>query len=169
MITSYPMDWYKDSSGEHRLPIRISIEDEGTYVKITGPYASTFVVEPEKNVMFSWACFLVEKIMRFTRFDIGPENKIVFIKPFVEIPLQDAPLTEHLLHAYLADLNFQVDFIFWHIYRALNDGDYMINNYAQHNHIDNFGRIWNLTELLALTPVEVLEEAMRRKRAIASN
>lgn len=169
IVASLATNAYTDSSGEKRLPVKITIDNDGTYVKITGPYTSTLAVEPGKHDMLRLACFLITSIMEFTRFEIGLEGDEMVIKPFVEIPLQDAPLTQELLHAHLMDLHFDMDALFWFMYHSLVRGEYMINNLSEYNRVGDFGRIWNLPELLALMPLRDLEAAMLRKRAIAAN
>jgi len=166
--TRFPTDNYKNSSGTNILPILVSILDDGTYVRITG-MAFNFKVEQASLPLFELACFLIQNSHSFLRFDIELGDKGWYIKPYVEIPLLDTPLTDELFREYFDQLVYQVDYVFLQLYQALTNGNYNLHKVASDDWCMEHLTLPNLPELFAKLPKEYLEAALQRKRAIASN
>lgn len=148
------------SSDMTPLAIRVTVDEQGRYLKMSAPADPTFVIKKEMAPMFLLACFLIKMSFRTLRFELIQKEDEVLINPYVEILLEDAPLAKEQFWEYFDTLTYCVGEVFEPIYRSLLDGNYKldITKYGEHDFRE-------LDDLLSELHTKTLQEALDRRRA----
>jgi hypothetical protein len=150
ILIPFATEHYRDLDGEASLLIAIRIEEEGRYFKLfapnafraTGPYADAFL---RAAAIVQWRTKLVQ-----FEFDEADGE----VRPIVEFPLEDAPLTAAQLSRCVRGLVQLLEVYAEPLRTALDTGDVVF--------ADETGPMAEaLGEMLSRLPPEVLSEALR--------
>lgn len=152
--------FFIESSDMTPLAIRVTVDEQGRYLKMSAPADPTFVIKKEMAPMFLLACFLIKMPLRTLRFEFIPKEDEVLINPYVEILLEDAPLANDQFWEYFDTLTYFVGEVFGPIYRSLMAGNYKLDTaeYWEHDFRE-------LDDLLSELHTKTLQEALNRRRA----
>ncbi|RMG58876.1 MAG: hypothetical protein D6722_23085 [Bacteroidetes bacterium] len=150
LILSFQTKNYQDKDGEKLLLLVIKLEEEGEYIKIFAPQA--FSVPADRAPIFLQACAMVQWRTKLIQFEY--DNSDGEVRPIIEFPLEDAPITTRQLMRCLQGIVQIVDEYFIVLDRALKEG---VIEFADPN------RGGDLMSLLDSLPPELLEEALRRR------
>ena len=145
------LDHYRDADGEPHIALVIRLEEDGEYVKVFAPNAYTVTLEDVGPVL--QACAMIQWRTKLVQFEYDASDGE--LRPIVEFPLEDAPMTARQLMRCVSGLVSLVDHFHPVLSRALADGDIVFDD-GQASEVDMLGR------LLGGYSPEVLAEALRR-------
>ena len=151
LILSFQTTNYRDRAGEQLLLLVIKLEENGEYIKIFAPQA--FSVPAERAPIFLQACAMVQWRTKLIQFEYDHNDGEV--RPIIEFPLEDAPMTARQLMRCLQGIVQIVDEYFIVLDRSLKEGVIEFQ--------DPKPAGGDLLALLDSLPPELLQEALRRR------
>ncbi|CAN5534211.1 hypothetical protein BH23BAC4_BH23BAC4_15470 [soil metagenome] len=151
IILTFHTAKYRNPEGEDRLMVVIRLEEEGEYFKLFAPDA--FKVGQDNVDAFLRACAIVQWHTKLIQFEFDDNDGE--IRPIVEFPLEDAPLTLRQLQRCIHGLV------------ALLEEYYPVLDQAARLGVVQFEERETmlagvLGDLLSQVPPDVLGEALRR-------
>lgn len=150
LILSFQTENYRSQQNEPTLLLIIKLEEEGEYIKIFAPQA--FVVPPDRASLFLQACAMVQWRTKLIQFEYDQTDGEV--RPIVEFPLEDAPMTRRQLMRCLQGIVQIIDEYYIVLDRTLKEGVIEFQDPKPAG---------DLLSLLDSLPPELLEEALRRR------
>ena len=148
---------FRDVDGEDHLRVVIQVQEDGRYLQIFSPAA--YSVPPERAAPFLQACAMIQWRTKLIQFEYDAKDGEV--RPVVEFPLMDAPLTGAQLMRAVNGLVELVDSYHPVLQRALDTGVVEFDT--------DDGEAEMLSSLLSGYSPETLAEALRladaRRRA----
>ena len=146
------LDHYRDAGGDPHLGLVIRLEEEGEYVKVFAPNAYRVPLEDVGPVL--QACAMIQWRTKLVQFEYDASDGE--LRPIVEFPLEDAPMTDRQLMRCVSGLVSLVDHFHPVIQRALTDGDIVFEDAPQDSEVEMLSRL-----LGGFSP-EILADALRR-------
>ncbi|QXD16845.1 hypothetical protein GQ464_007875 [Rhodocaloribacter litoris] len=144
------LEHYRDDEGNPHLRVVIQLSEQGRYLSIFAPAAYTVPVDEAGP--FLQACAMVQWRTKLIQYEYDARDGEV--RPVVEFPLEDAPLTLAQFARCLTGLVRLVDEYDPVLRRALETGEVAFNDEEQ--------AVTMLSRLLSGFPPEILAEALRR-------
>ena len=151
IVLTFTTETYHDMDGEPRLLLVIRLEEEGEYFKLFAPEA--FAVTDGVHLdAFLRACAIVQWRTKLIQFEFDERDGE--IRPIVEFPLEDAPLTQSQVRRCIVGMVQLLEEFYPTLDRALSHGE--VDFEPSENMLAGV-----LSELLAQVPPDVLAEALR--------
>ena len=146
------LDHYRDADGNPHLGLIIRLEEDGEYVKVFAPNAYSVPLEDVAPVL--QACAMIQWRTKLVQFEYDASDGE--LRPIVEFPLEDAPMTSRQLMRCVSGLVALVDHFHAVIQRALTDGEVVFEDAPEDLGSDMIGRL-----LGGFSP-EILADALKR-------
>ena len=144
---------YRDGEGEAHIQVVIRLEEDGRYVKVFAPRA--YVIELDDAGPVLQACAMIQWRTKLVQFEYDESDGE--LRPIVEFPLMDAPMTADQLMRCVTGLVGLVDHYHPVIAQARDAGEI-----AFPGEDETATDIDRLSRLLGGFSPEVLAEAVRR-------
>jgi hypothetical protein len=154
IVLIFHTDNYVDTKGNNNIGIIIDLDEAGEYIKIYSPVA--FKISPEKAPIFLQACAMIQwqtKLIQFEYDHIDGE-----VRPIIEFPLEDAPLTRKQLVRCIMGMVKLMDEYFPILKNVLETGKIDFAEESQKQQVAE-----GLQSLLEMLPKELLEEILKKK------
>ena len=151
IVLGFETEHYVNPEGETRVLIVCKLDEDGEFVSFFAPGA--FVPPPEHLDVFLRACMIVQWETKLIQFEFDRTSSEV--TAVVEIPIEDAILTERQVRRCVTGLVNLLDEFYEPLRRAAEDGEI---DFSQSDDV----RIESLAEFLASFPPDVLAEALSR-------
>lgn len=152
IVTGFATKHYRDADGDLHLSVVIRVTEEGEYLSLFAPLA--YSVPESRAETFMTACAMIQWRTKLIQFEYDANDGEV--RPVVEFPLEDAPLTERQLMRCLTGLVQLVDQYHPTLQTVLEDGVIDFPQSGADGMIDMLG------DLLSTLSPEVLADALRR-------
>lgn len=151
IVLTFTTETYRDVDDELRLLLVIRLEEKGEYFKLFAPEA--FAVTDGTHLdAFLRACAIVQWRTKLIQFEFDERDGE--IRPIVEFPLEDAPLTQAQTRRCIVGMVQLLEEYYPTLRRALHEGE--VGFEPSENMLAGV-----LSELLAQVPPDVLAEALR--------
>lgn len=158
LVLMYEMEQYRNGDGELALLLAITLEEDGQYVKIFAPSAFN-VADSDHLDVFLRTCMMVQWKTKLVQFEYDPSDGEV--RPIVEFPLEDAPLTQAQLMRSVSGLVGLLDHFAPTLQKAIEEGVVEMPDET----VEEEATIESLAEFLAGFPPDILAEALGRADA----
>lgn len=125
IVTGTATELYQDPEGRNGIIVFIALDENGGYVSFIAPSVYVYKEGPHKGAVLE-ACMLVSYLTKFVQFEYEPESGRVHAA--IELPLEDAELTERQLFRCLHALTSIIDEHHDIIQGAINTGKVIRDN-----------------------------------------